>query len=131
MSKKHGFLHGLFGGMFDMDGDGEEDQGEQWLGFQIMDDIMSEDEADKDAEDFGAAAFDIPHESADEPWRLTCEDGLEYGVDPGDYETEEEYEDALKEAKNSWPALVEQAIAHPDQRSMTLSQERRITVKTI
>ncbi len=102
MPKKHGFLHGLFGWMFDMDGDGEEDLGKQWLGFQIMDDIMSEDGADKDAEDFGAAAFDIPYASPVEPWRLTCEDGLEYGVDLDDYETEEEYQDALKEAKDSW-----------------------------
>ena len=33
-------------------------------------------------------------------WRLYCEDGDDFGVDPDDYETEEEYEEALKEAKH-------------------------------
>lgn len=32
-------------------------------------------------------------------WRLNCEDGTEYGVDPCDYETREEYNISLKKAK--------------------------------
>ncbi len=35
-------------------------------------------------------------------WRDFCEDGEEYGVDPTDYETEEEYEEALEEKKYGW-----------------------------
>ena len=32
-------------------------------------------------------------------WRLNCQDGSEYGVEPCDYETREEYNEALEEAK--------------------------------
>ncbi len=35
----------------------------------------------------------------DAGWKLYCEDGSDYDVDPEDYETEEEYEEALKLAK--------------------------------
>lgn len=33
-------------------------------------------------------------------WRLNCEDGSEYGIDPEDYETREEYHDALRIARD-------------------------------
>lgn len=32
-------------------------------------------------------------------WRLNCEDGSEYGIDPEDYETRDEYNEALSDAK--------------------------------
>ena len=32
-------------------------------------------------------------------WRDTCEDGSDFDIDPEDYETEEEYEEALEAAK--------------------------------
>lgn len=35
-------------------------------------------------------------------WRDDVEDGLEYGVDPEDYETEDDYMEALNEEKYSW-----------------------------
>ncbi|WP_290155659.1 hypothetical protein [uncultured Dubosiella sp.] len=35
-------------------------------------------------------------------WRLNCEDGDIYGLDPNDYETEQDYEDDLYEAKYGW-----------------------------
>ena len=31
-----------------------------------------------------------------------CEDGIEYGIDPEDYETEDDYMDALNKEKNEW-----------------------------
>lgn len=34
-------------------------------------------------------------------WRKYCEDGSEYGIDPMNYETADDYEDALLEAKGS------------------------------
>lgn len=37
-----------------------------------------------------------------EGWRLNVEDGFEYGLDPEDFDTLEEYEEALKEAKKEW-----------------------------
>lgn len=36
-------------------------------------------------------------------WRLNCEDGTEYGIDPKDYETRELYHEALSEAKGITP----------------------------
>jgi len=40
-------------------------------------------------------------DSDDDTWRLYCEDGAKYDLDPEDYDTEEEYEEALEEAKLS------------------------------
>lgn len=36
-------------------------------------------------------------------WRLNCEDGSDYGIDPGDYETRTEYNSALYAAKQLTP----------------------------
>ena len=36
-------------------------------------------------------------------WRLNCEDGTEYGIDPKDYETRELYYEALSKAKGITP----------------------------
>jgi len=35
----------------------------------------------------------------DTDWRGTCEDGSDYGLDPYDYDTEEEYMDALEDER--------------------------------
>ena len=35
-------------------------------------------------------------------WRLNCEDGSEYGINPCDYETRDDYNRALEEAKTSF-----------------------------
>ncbi len=35
-------------------------------------------------------------------WRKTCEDGSAYGLDPLDYETEEEYHEAILQRKYGW-----------------------------
>lgn len=35
-------------------------------------------------------------------WRLNCEDGSAYGVDPNDYETRDEYNEALNKEKHGW-----------------------------
>ena len=43
----------------------------------------------------------------DNGWRDFCEDASEYGIDPEDYETEEEYEEALTEEKYGWRDLCE------------------------
>lgn len=45
----------------------------------------------------------------DDDWRNDCEDGSEYGIDPEDYETEDEYIDALDEAE-----LEAEEIEEPD-----------------
>ena len=35
-------------------------------------------------------------------WRLNCEDGSAYGVDPNDYETRDEYNEALNKERHGW-----------------------------
>ena len=95
-----GFFDNPFGGIFDFNGDGKEDFGEKWLGYKIFEEVTKEEE-EKDSDIFGAGSSD----SDDEPdflWRLICEDGSEYGIDPEDYTTEEDYEEALNEAKYAW-----------------------------
>ena len=56
-----------------------------------------------------AGAFDDPastSESSDE-WRLGCEDGSEYGIDPFEYDSEEDYTEALEAAKVAWRETCE------------------------
>lgn len=45
-------------------------------------------------------------------WRIFCEDGSEYGLDPEDYDTEEEYEEALEEAKYEWRDTCEDGFEY-------------------
>lgn len=40
-------------------------------------------------------------------WRLNCEDGSEYGISPENYETRDEYHDALEEAKEEIDFFVD------------------------
>lgn len=45
-------------------------------------------------------------------WRLNCEDGTEYGIDPKDYETRELYHEAVSKAKGITPdSQVQSRIA--------------------
>jgi len=56
-----------------------------------------------------AGAFDPDSDSdvssspyTTDDWRMFCEDGSEFDVDPDDYATEDEYNEALEEAKHAW-----------------------------
>ena len=40
-------------------------------------------------------------------WRLNCEDGSDYGISPEDYETREEYNEALHNEKYGWRDFCE------------------------
>lgn len=44
MGKKGGFWDNPFGGMFDFNGDGKEDLGEQWIAMKIFEECTKEDE---------------------------------------------------------------------------------------
>ena len=129
MSKKGGFWDNPFGGMFDFNGDGKEDFGEQFIGFKIFEECTKEDDddysSDLDFTDFSPISdylwrqyvevdyllgiFPENYETEEEylqafneakyAWREYCEDGSEYDIDPEDYETEDEYNEALEEAK--------------------------------
>ena len=73
-----------FGGIFDFNHNGEFDMIEQTFAYHFLDQQNSTCSQTNDS------------------WRETCEDGSEFFIDPTDYETEEEYDDALQEARYSW-----------------------------
>ena len=99
-----------FGGMFDMNGDGKTDLGEEWLGYMVINECMKEDE--KESSHTGAS-----FSNDDDFWQLDCEDGSAYGLSPYDYESKLEYEAALKFAKidatcrkNDWRNCCEDGL---------------------
>lgn len=81
---------GLFGRLFDFNHDGKVDTGEQFIAYQMFKEC-TEPRKKK-----------TPAHFEEYDWRDTCEDGSEFGIDPEDYETEEEYEEALEEARYGW-----------------------------
>lgn len=99
MSKKGSFWDNPFGGLFDFNRDGKEDLGEQWLAYKMF------EEATKTEDDEIDPIFDDDYD--DHSWRQFCDDGSEYGIDPEDYETEEDYNEALEEAKHAWRDIAE------------------------
>lgn len=98
MAKKGGsFWDNPFGGMFDFNGDGKEDFGEQFIGYKIFEECTK---ADND--DYYEPYFDDSSSADDYSWRQYVEEDLSLGVFPEDYETEEEYLEAYEEAKYGW-----------------------------
>ncbi|MCD8174812.1 MAG: hypothetical protein LUD41_02560 [Phascolarctobacterium sp.] len=60
------------------------------------------------AEDMLFAAMTTMEENDNRyAWRLNCEDGSEYGVSPEDYETRDEYNEALRAEKYAWRDFCE------------------------
>ena len=84
----------------DMDGDGDHDM----MDFIILDTILSEDEKREEDENEDDI-FDTS--DSDDDWRGEHDEGYEYDVDPNDYDTEDEYLDALEEAKYGWRETYE------------------------
>ena len=100
MSKKGGFWDNPFGGMFDFNGDGKEDFGEQFIGYKIFEKCTKEDDTD---DDFLSTDLDLDFTSSDKyAWRDYVEVDYLLGVFPEHYETEEEYLQAVKESKYAW-----------------------------
>ena len=118
MAKKNG---GFFNSIFDFNGDGITDIGEQFLAYKIFEECTKEDEHDyeeeyswrnhcEDGSDFGIDPenyeFEWEYEEAlneaKYAWRETCADGSEFDISPDDFETEQEYNEALDEAKYAW-----------------------------
>lgn len=100
MSKKGSFWDNPFGGLFDFNGDGKEDFGEQWLAFKMFEDCIKEDKGD---DDFSSDLdFSYISSGKDYSWRQYVEVDYTLGIIPEDYETEEEYLEAFNEAKYAW-----------------------------
>ena len=108
MAKKGGGFD-LFGGLFDFNGDGKTDLGEEWLAFKIFEECTREEEPSHDFSDYSSYSSSL--DEIDHIWREYCEDGSEYGIDPEDYETEEEYNEALAAAKVAWRETCEDGSA--------------------
>lgn len=98
MAKKGSFWDNPFGGLFDFNGDGKEDFGEQWLAMKIFEECTKEEKPEPDYSGFDLSGYS----SSRYIWRQYCQDGSEYGVDPFDYDTEEDYNDAIQAAKYAW-----------------------------
>lgn len=96
-----------FGGLFDFNGDGKTDLGEQWIGHMIISECMKEDKEDT----YSDTTF-LGSSSVDDSWRLYCEDGSEFGLDPEDYASEYEYEEAIAQAKVAWRATCEDGFEY-------------------
>lgn len=103
-----------FGGMFDFNGDGKTDFGEEWVGYMIINDCMKEEKTshytgggsnllyDSLDDDVFDPIINPSGLAASDEWKLTCEDGSDYGIYPDDYDSEEEYIEALEEARTAW-----------------------------
>lgn len=85
---------GLFDFLFDLDENGKIEVEKGLVGMKITHRIEREISIDfSDSDDL---------DESDTSWRDSCEDGSEYDVDPEDYDDEEEYLEALNEAKYEW-----------------------------
>lgn len=82
---KKGFLDSVMHDVNDYNCDGEVDALDE---LQYWEDIESEEKREQDR---------LAHDD----WQLYCEDGAEYGLDPYDFDDEEEYLEALDAAKNA------------------------------
>lgn len=107
MAKKGGgskksFWNNPFGGMFDFNRDGKEDLGELWVAQKIFDECTKEKEQQHDDSSDYMYHSALDDDFIDTSWREFCEDGSEFDIDPEDYETEDEYNEALEEARNAW-----------------------------
>ena len=92
----------IFGFAPDLDGDGDHDL----VDFLILDDILTEEEnlsSDIDRD---------PLLDDEDDWREDAEDGTEYLLDPYDYDTEDEYLEALNEAKYGWREDAEDGLEY-------------------
>lgn len=108
--KGSSFWDNPFGGMFDFNRDGREDFGEQWIAMKIFEECTKKDESPRDY-GFQRSLFDHNIDGGvDISWREYCEDGSAFDIDPGDYETEEEYEEALNAAKFAWRDTCEDSF---------------------
>ena len=113
---------GIFGNMFDFNGDGDLDIFEQATEFAFLQKMMEDGEKDDSSEDTDDSDLSITlsislgsgDDDAYEDWRDQYY-GDEIGLDPDEYDTEEEYQEAVAE-KEAWISAI------PDNIS-TLAQE--------
>lgn len=117
--KKKSFWDNPFGGIFDFNNDDKENLGELWIAQKIFEECTKENETQHNCYN------SILDDNLDDiSWREFYEDGSDFDIYPEDYETEEEYDEALKEAQaNEFGDISAPAI------SLHLSLERPALAK--
>lgn len=90
------------GGMFDFNRDGKVDFGEQWLAFKIFEECTGEEKSRHDYSSAWIHHSVLNDDAPDTSWREFCEDSSDVFIDSEDYETEDEYNEALQEARSAW-----------------------------
>lgn len=78
-------------GLFDFDGDGKTSAWESFLEYSLFEEFANKGTGEK-----GIGLF---ADDDDDNWRDDCEDGSAYDIDPWDYDSLEEYEEALEDAR--------------------------------
>lgn len=145
-----GFFDDLFKSPFDFNGDGKVSLDEEWIAFNIMQECMKEDKStsgsfsvNDDYEDDTDLLCSEEDDNTvlDTSWRDFCEDGSEYFIYPEDYDTEEDYIEALETAKEeaeaddddedifAFPTVTVEQSKYPNKR-MQQAAERLSDIKT-
>lgn len=143
MGKGFDFL----GGLFDFNKDGKTDLGEMWVANKMYEEMTKEEHTDfhfrQSSTSFSPptnVTLDFDGEEEDEldddpilvalddlisslqakksDWREDCEDGSEHLIFPEDFETQDEYEEALEEAKADFMSISEENIAYQNKTEM-------------
>lgn len=94
---------GLFGRLFDFNGDGKTDPGEEWIAYKIFEETAKEEKEEPEddwqspcgdeLDSFDEALYEREKAEREEQerqkcdWRETCDDN-DYGIDPEDFETQ-------------------------------------------
>jgi hypothetical protein len=91
---------GFFDNIFDFNGDGKTSLGEKYIAYKIFEECNKDE--DDSYDDFDLDLLDNTDDSEKYAWRDSCEYDYKVGVNPYDYETEEEYDKAVYEAKYGW-----------------------------
>lgn len=81
--------------VFDLDGNGKIDLDEALIGYKVVNNALDNLRDNFDSYD---------EDDEDDDWREFCEDGSDYDLDPQDFSSEEEYEEALEQAQKAWKA---------------------------
>ena len=108
---------GIFGNMFDFNGDGDLDIFEQATEFAFLQKMMEDEEKDDSSEDTDDSDLSITlsislgsgDDDSDDGWRDQYY-GDEIALDPDDYDTEEEYQEAAAE-KEAWISAIPDNIS--------------------
>ncbi len=114
MAKKNG---GLFGGLFDFNGDGKTDPGKEFIAYMIFEEcVKGKDDRNRNGsgeiegwEKEIAEYIDQTEQQSDKyaysrryAWRKIVPNGEKYNLDPLYYKSEQKYIEALRERKYGW-----------------------------